>query len=84
MIKGVTAQLSRGSLIVSYFRHKDVSLSILSVNGKLWEVRGTSPNWCIWSVDGNGMFHKQHERTTTEEANTGGRERSGRKRYAGL
>jgi len=31
------------------------------------------------------MFHKQREsRTTTEGANTGGREWSGRKQYAGL
>ena len=45
-------------VLLSYFRHKDVLLSILSVGGKLREVRGTSPNWCIWTIDGNGMFHK--------------------------
>lgn len=71
-------------VLLSYFRHKDVLLSILSVNGKLWELRGTSPNWCIWSADGNGMFHKQRERTTTEGASTGGREWSDRKQHAEL
>ena len=71
-------------VLLSYFRHKDVLLSTLSVNGKLWELRGTSPNWCIWSADGNGMFHKQRERTTTEGASTGGREWSDRKQHAEL
>jgi len=34
-------------LVVSRFHHKDVPLSILSINGKLCQARDTSPNLCI-------------------------------------